>query len=76
MHKSKNFERGAGARAINGLRSAKYMVENLPPRRPIYGRNHAAACTPDERDRRAPQCAIDTLNIGFWRIWPGEAPWT
>jgi len=29
------------------------MVENLPQRRPIYGRDHASARTPDERERRA-----------------------
>jgi hypothetical protein len=29
------------------------MVENHPPRRTVYGRDHAAARTPDDRERRA-----------------------
>lgn len=49
----KSFETAAGMRAINGLRYAKHMVENLPPRRPGYGRDHASARTPDDRERKA-----------------------
>ncbi len=29
------------------------MIENHPPRRPVYGRYHAAARAPDDRERRA-----------------------
>ena len=29
------------------------MIGNHPPRRPVYGRDHAAVRAPDERERRA-----------------------
>jgi len=39
--------------SINGLRCAEVMIENHPPARPVYGRDHASARTPDQRERRA-----------------------
>jgi hypothetical protein len=38
--------------SINGLSLAEHMVENHPPRRHVYGREHAARI-PDDRERRA-----------------------
>jgi len=43
----------AGDCSINGLRLAEHMVENHPSRRRVYGREHAAARIPDDRERRA-----------------------
>jgi hypothetical protein len=51
--KIKTFERAAGVRSINGLRCAEDMIENRPPARPVYSRDHASARTADQRERRA-----------------------
>ena len=49
----KTFERRAGKCSTNGLRCVEYMIENHPPRRSVYGRDHPAARAPDEHERRA-----------------------
>jgi hypothetical protein len=43
----------ADEHSVNGLRFAKYMIGNHPPRRTVYGRDSSARPFPDDRERMA-----------------------
>jgi hypothetical protein len=47
----------ADEHSVNGLRFAKYMIGNHPPRRTVYGRDSSARPFPDDRERMARQAA-------------------